>query len=448
MTNVDVKNGEGLQAQTGPLKSKQPSLRKLKMLLALPLLMLPFLTLAFWALGGGKGAGDSAKLVDVKEGLNLDLPSANIKNDGNEDKLTFYEKAQQQEEKSKDALQNDSLFKLHGSFEDPNQLDDVVANSPSQYDPAVHDAYGMNTSPIRSEKYKDATEDKIMERLKHLQLEINKPHTSTVSSDEGVNGEKEDPGLNTDVDRLEGMMQMLQEKKADDPEMQKLEGMLDKILDIQHPDRVKERTKEKSVQQKTNAFPVVAENEKQSSTLLTSDTGKHKPVRDGFYGLRDQNENEATQNAVEAVVHETQTLVNGSNIKLRLTSDIYVNGTFIPKGNFVFGVTSLQGERLQIEIKSIRYQNSIFPVNLAVYDLDGLTGINIPGAITRDVAKQSADNSLQNVQLSTFDPSLAAQATAAGINTAKSLISKKVKLVKVMVKAGYKVLLWNEGTAQ
>ena len=107
----------------------------------------------------------------------------------------------------------------------------------------------------------------------------------------------------------------------------------------------------------------------------------------------------------------------------------------------VSGLVSLENERLQVEIGSIRYNNSLFPVKLEVYDMDGLAGIYIPGAISRDVAKQSADNSLQLMELTTLVPSLKAQAAAAGINTVKSLLSKKVKQVKVMVKAGYRVLL-------
>ncbi len=344
-------------------------------------------------------------------------------------------------------LQNDSLFKLHDSGNDSNKLDDVVTNSPSQYDPTPKNPYtGLNPSPVYSEKRKDAAEDKIMDRLTQLQQEINKPQTSS-SNNESLNNENGNLDLGTDVDRLEGMMKMLQEKKGDDPETEKLEGMLDKILDIQHPDRVKERLKEKSIQQKTNAFPVFSNTENGSSTLLSADTNgkRNKVVRNGFYSLNDRQENDQSQNAAEAVVHETQTLVNGSNVKLRLVNDIYINGTLIPNGNFLFGVASLEGERLKIEINSIRYNNSIFPVKLGVYDLDGLAGINIPGAISRDVAKQSADNSLQNMELTTLNPSLAAQATSAGINTAKSLLSRKVKLVKVTVKAGYKVLLANEG---
>jgi conjugative transposon TraM protein len=443
MISESARNSERINANSDP--SQKPDLRKFKMLLVFPLLLLPFLTLAFWALGGGKGVTDKNKMAATKEGLNLDLPSANIKDDGNEDKLSFYEKAKQQEEKSKDAMQTDSLFKLRDSVSDPNKLDDIVAHSPSKYDPSPKDpSTGLNTSPIHSEKYKDATEDKIMERVKQLQQEINKPQTNP-GTDSNVSLPNENVDMGSDVDRLEGMMKMMQDKKEGDPEMQKLEGMLDKILDIQHPDRVKERLKEKSMQQKTNAFPVLAISNSVNSSLLTSDTnGKEKKVRNGFYGLHGQTDRSETQNAVEAVVNETQTLVSGSVVKLRLLNDVYINGTLIPKDNFLFGTASVEGERLNIDITTIRYNNSIFPVKLTVYDLDGIAGINVPGAITRDVAKQSADNSLQSLELATMNSSLAGQATTAGINAAKSLLSKKVKLVKVVVKAGYKVLLWNQ----
>ena len=161
----------------------------------------------------------------------------------------------------------------------------------------------------------------------------------------------------------------------------------------------------------------------------------------GFYGTSETSNNSNEEPAVEAVVHANQTLVNGAIIKLRLSTDIYINGTLIPKGKFVYGSASLNDERLEIEINSIRYGTSLFRVKLEVYDMDGLPGIHIPGAITRDVAKQSADNSLQLMELSSVDPSFKAQAAAAGISAAKGLLSRKVKQVKVLVKEGYKVLL-------
>ena len=151
---------------------------------------------------------------------------------------------------------------------------------------------------------------------------------------------------------------------------------------------------------------------------------------------------------MDAVVHETQTVVNGSTVKLRLANAIFINGVLIPKDHFLYGIASLKGERLTITINSLRYHNSIFPVNLSVYDRDGLAGIYIPDAISRDVAKASADRSIQTLGVTSLDDSWGAQAAGMGIETAKNLLSKKVKLVKVVLKAGYQVLIYDENQKQ
>jgi conjugative transposon TraM protein len=164
-----------------------------------------------------------------------------------------------------------------------------------------------------------------------------------------------------------------------------------------------------------------------------------------FFPLVDDMDNVPKQaNAIQAVVHETGTVMDGATIKLRLQTDISVNGTLVPKGSFVFGTASLNGERLNIKINSLRYKSSLFPVQLLVVDMDGMEGIYVPGAITGDVAKNSTERAIQNIGISTLDPSLSAQAASAGIEAAKSLVSKKVKLVKVTLKAGYQVLLRDE----
>jgi conjugative transposon TraM protein len=182
--------------------------------------------------------------------------------------------------------------------------------------------------------------------------------------------------------------------------------------------------------------------------IATNSPSINQSQQNGFYSLDESGLTDGTQNAIQAVIHETQTLVAGSTVKLRLINDVYINGKLIPKDNFLFGEAKLNDERLDIEISGVRYQNSLFPVQLSVYDMDGMNGIYIPGAITRDVAKQSADRTLQGIGLTTLDPSLGAQAASAGIEAARDLISKKVKLVKVTVKAGYQVLLMDEKQKQ
>lgn len=73
--------------------------------------------------------------------------------------------------------------------------------------------------------------------------------------------------------------------------------------------------------------------------------------------------------------------------------------------------------------------------------MDGQEGIYIPGSINRTVAKESANNAISGMSATTVDPSLEAQAASVGIEAAKTLFSKKVKLIKMTVKAGYKGLL-------
>jgi conjugative transposon TraM protein len=217
-------------------------------------------------------------------------------------------------------------------------------------------------------------------------------------------------------------------------------------LYIQHPERVQEKLKQTSEAARGQVFAVSSKKDN-SVTHLDTHHLRNGAVN-GFYSLIGTTAIEDSQNAIQAVIHETQTIVNGSTVKLRLLNDVFINDVHIPKDNFLYGIASLRGERLSIKINSVRYNNSLFPVELSVYDMDGLNGIYIPGAITRDVAKQSADRSMQTIGLASLDPSWQAQAAGAGIEAAKTLVSRKVKLVKVTVKAGYQVLLRDEKQKQ
>ena len=217
------------------------------------------------------------------------------------------------------------------------------------------------------------------------------------------------------------------------------------ILHIQHPQRVRQRMEERSADVEQKAVPVHKRTAIAGISLLEPSTHEDGETP-GFYGLEKQAFDSVQDKATEAVVHGTQTLVNGSVVKLRLREDLLINGSCLPAGSFVFGTASLEGERLEIGIHSIRNGSSLFAVKMKVYDLDGLPGIFIPSTITSEVSRQSADNSLSMLGLSSMNPSLKAQATAAGVQTVKNLFSKKIKPVKVTVQSGYRLLLQDLST--
>lgn len=419
-------------------EKSQALLRKRKMMLVLPVIVLPFITLAFWALGGGKGS--SAKANQQTTGLNLNLPDARLK-DMAGDKLSFYNKAESDSIKLKEQMRNDPYFLSFpdSSTRSVNEVEQMTIASANKYNQK------LLTSP-----YGNATnnpEQRLLEKIALLQNQLNNPDTlpSKYADSESLPGD--DPEFTGQVNKLEEMMSGMSTANAEDPEIKQLGNTLDKILDIQHPQRVKERLKEKSLQQKEAVFPVTRFARIAEISLL--DTVKRRPEsKIEFYGLDGSSEQIPDENAIEAIVPENINLQNGAVLKLRLENDIYINGVLIPRNTIVSGIVTLENERLQVDITNIRYNHSLFAVKLEVFDLDGLPGIYIPGAISRDAAKQSADNSLQLMELTTLEPSLKAQAAAAGINTVKSLLTRKVKQVKVMVKAGYKVLLRDKNIQQ
>ena len=386
-----------------------------KMLMALPLLILPFLTLGFYALGGGN---TSQSIQDKAGGLNIELPDPNFKDESLMDKLSFYDKARK-----------DSIKMVEWMRSDPYYTDTETEKDLSNENSLLKSSVGLKynqhlkTSPFENKQTKP--EEKVLRQLSLLQNQINEPIAPTDQYNKSTDPATE--SLTQEVNRLETMMNMMQKGNNEDPEIQKLESTLDKILDIQHPERVKERMKDKVTDGSSNSFSI--------SLRAVDDT-----IVNGFYGIEDKISFKES-NAIKAVIHEDQVLVNGAVIKLRLLQDIFINHHKITAGNFVYGIVSLNGERLQIQISSIRQENNLFDIKMEVHDMDGLPGIYIPGNITRDVAKQTTNNNLQLMELSTMDPSLKAQAASAGMNAAKSLLSKKVKLVKVKIKAGYKVLL-------
>ena len=416
-------------------------LRQRKLLVVLPLLVLPFVTVMFWALGGGKMEAANTQAVE-KKGFNIKLPNANLKEGLPLDKMNYYDLA------TLDSIKLDELIK-----KDPNYLSQSYQTDSTQGSSEVTSRkgnMGLNTSV-----YRDLNEEKVHQKLEALQKVINTPVVSPVQNGDTKYTKSNETSMHSnDVDKLEQMMQSMNGQSGDqDPELQQLSGMLENILDIQHPGRVQEKLRKASEQQRGQVFAIATKNKEDNisslqiapaNTIAFAGQSGHN----GFYSLDEPASPDYTQNAVEAVIHETQTIVNGSTVKLRLSNDIFINGIKIPKDNFLFGTASLKGERLAIKINSLRYNNSLFPVDLSVYDMDGLNGIYIPGAINRDVAKASADRSMQTLGVASLDDSWGAQAAGAGIEAAKSLLGKKVKLVKVVVKAGYMVLLRDENQKQ
>jgi hypothetical protein len=120
---------------------------------------------------------------------------------------------------------------------------------------------------------------------------------------------------------------------------------------------------------------------------------------------------------------------------------VEVGGQRIPRGTPVYGQVALNGERLRVVVVAICWQERVFPVNLVVDDEDGLAGIHIPGAPSADAVRETTSQELGSFGPEILSTTLAGQAAGAGVTLARSMIGKKVRMVRVTVPAGYRVIL-------
>lgn len=370
------------------------TLQRRKFLMVLPLLVIPFLTMAFWALGGGKAGALAKTVLETQKGFNTELPDAKFNPGDKQDKFSIYEASA----KRPDTEFNQSAYE---------QL--ISANPELSNDP---------------------TEQRINEKLALINTELNRQPASSGSSYQAPRYNSRSGNMSGDVSRLEELMQNLQDENGNDREMEQLNAVLEKVLDIQHPGRAREKSKQSLTAQPTGAYSVqVVDGEEIGNPLISI----AQSINSRYTGEKN--------NSIQAVIHQNQDIVSGSVVKLRLMDSIYVNGILIPKNQFIYGVAAVDGERLKVDIATLRFKNSILPVSLSAFDLDGLEGLYIPGAITRDASKKGVDDAIQSLQIMTMDPSVSAQVAGAGIQAAKGLFSRKVKQVRVKVKAGYQMLL-------
>ena len=155
------------------------------------------------------------------------------------------------------------------------------------------------------------------------------------------------------------------------------------------------------------------------------------------------------KNTLSACVYGAQSVTDGQAVKLRLLEPMAVADKIIPRNAVVIGTAKIQGERLDIEITSLEYAGTIIPVELVVYDTDGQPGIFIPNSMemnaVREVAANMGGSLGSSINISTNAGAQLASDLGKGlIQGTSQYIAKKMRTVKVHLKAGYKVLLYQD----
>jgi hypothetical protein len=173
-----------------------------KFYLVIPLLVIPFLTMAFWALGGGH---NNVQQATQAKGIDMTLPEAQFK-DQQQNKLAVYQAS------TRDSAQNGvspSFLKAMGLHSDSAKINQ------------------LNTPPDA-----DQSAMRIQAKLAQLNKQMNQPPTPAY-----------DQQVEATEQKIRQLHQMVKSAKSghseEDPEMAQLSKMLTQIQQIQNPGSVK-----------------------------------------------------------------------------------------------------------------------------------------------------------------------------------------------------------------
>lgn len=154
------------------------------------------------------------------------------------------------------------------------------------------------------------------------------------------------------------------------------------------------------------------------------------------------------KNTIKACVHDNQTIRDGQAVRLRLLEPMLAGETVVPKNALVTGLGKIAGERLGISITSLEYKGLIIPVELTVIDADGQEGIFIPGSMEVDAIKEIAANlggnfgTTINLNQQSAGNQLLTDLGKGAIQGTSQYIAKKMRTIKVHLKAGYNLMLY------
>lgn len=153
------------------------------------------------------------------------------------------------------------------------------------------------------------------------------------------------------------------------------------------------------------------------------------------------------RNTIAAVIAGDQSVTNGQSVKLQTSEPMWIGNRLIPRQTTLTGLARLQDERLEIEITSVETGGSIYEVELKVYDSDGQEGINIPNSMESDALHEIGANMGStmgsSINISTDAGAQIASDVGRGlINGVSQYLTKKMRAVKVHLKSGYRVMLY------
>lgn len=413
-------------------------LQKRKKMIIFPLLFLLFAT-SMWLIFAPSGE----KGEEQKVGFNTDLPTPKESDIVSDKRDAYMQEAMQNKQQEKMRSLQDFAFNLGEENETGKERVKIAPQSPDYYEEPV----SGNRTPSRNGNAFQTSNNAYQDVNRQLGSFYEEPATKT--------DEQAQLALEARIQELEQRLTEEQERKSSEEEQL---AMIEKSYAIaaRYMGGGEQASGSNSpVVQTTNgkvAVQPVTQVRHNVVSLLAAPMPDSvfmeefvKPRNWGFNTVAG-NEDVKEKNSIKACVYQTVTITDGQEVGLRLLEPMKAGNYLIPANTVVTGSARITGERMGITINAIQHAGNVIPVELLVYDLDGGQGISVPGSEEINAVKEIAANmgSGMGSSITITDDAgsqLLADLGRSAIQGASQYVSRKMRTVKITLKAGYQVLL-------
>ena len=394
-------------------------------------------------------SADKKAKSEVSKGLNVNLPAPKVQTIIN-DKKAAYEDEQLKEKRSEKMRSLQDFATILGK-EKSNKETDLSFSDKRQKN---LQGTKSSSSPSKSSTQSRSSIQTSVSAYRDINRTLGSFYESPKEDPEKERMAKELEELKTRLAEKENRKSSVEEQMA---VMEKSYQMAAKYIPQMQGQTSTQPTVEQSSKgtNKPNIVPV-SQVDNRIVSSLQQDVGISQALagskvhiletNNGFYTVSDEKLKSDLKNTISACIHNDQTIVDGQSVRLRLTEQLQAGTILIPTNAIISGTARIQGERMGITVNSLEYDGVILPVELTVYDTDGQRGICIPNTGTVNAAKEIVANMGTSAGTSISLTSNASQQLVAdlgrsAIQGTSQYMAKKLREVKINLKAGYKVLL-------
>ncbi len=363
----------------------------------LPLLILPFTFLLFYGYKSiAEGNEKTSNLVDSKQ---MQSEIGNVSEAVNQSTLDNKFKATQKIYKNANdgytaikglqQLEESKLPETTNLYEDKKTLDSLQQVFDQMQKPAKR-------SQATSANY---AQDDFEKAVKTIQQNANHQGVSNT----GARNNYEDP-----MELFKAQMSMIDSMtKASDPEYQRQQQLL--------------------------AQQQVIDQQKQDPVHVTK-AGNMMPT---FNTIRRDNEETFIKAIIDQDIKKGKL---GNRIRIRLLDDIFIGTALLKKNSYLFAtIQGYESQRVALTISSVMIANQIYPIDLTVYDNDGIEGIYVPDSEFREFSKNLGGQGTQTLgqgAQGTDNSNILGQLLTSMTQNTSQAVSKTIRKNKVNVKYG------------